>query len=835
MKLRYYAEADVGVDHRRTLELLESIHEEHTIPVEVVQVDPQRAPPADFVGDTETRSLEDAWDDFTYNKPLQDGLGGPPSKRYRDREDIVGNVGIVVGGDLVWATEFWGTHHGWGNVDPEETAIGFLEAVEANGLSAVADRVPLEDWSWSPTASDSGGRDASSTDVPADEISKLTRDAIRDICTAQTFQRGVSYVEEGRVRELTVEGREVTATVRGSREYRTTVDLSADDFDGWCSCPYDYAGDCKHIVAVLLAVRERYDEMIGQSQADATPDEPSSESGSASLEPSTAGTDLESALESADVGTLRDFLCEILTEDDALRERFLATVGRPVEKSVADYKRDLDREFETAADRRGIVAYDTHLEFTKYHDLAETYRQHDEYERALEIYRALAETIRENLERIDDSSGHYGRQLEAAIDAYAACVREASFDHETVCEHLEYLYEQYRTAEFRFVREYYDGALREACTTATDLESLLSLVQADLPALEGIVGGETGEAAAAGSGSEDDTSQADIDGEVDTGTGERRPDPTQWRLEVELFTGGDLDIDRLDVGPLEVTDFVGETLATILEETEAQSETDAGTTASRAVDARGQQPALSVGEQQLLSTYLWILSELEDREQRQAVLEDVYTEHSAFYRQYVDVLRADGQDERAQEVIEEGLEAFPHSPDVHRLAAEFYRGRDDERYRERLRTLFVRFEDWDAYDDLRSACTAEEWESISHGLRTQLGRLDPDRLIELSVREGDLENALERVLESDDLETLRQYREPVAAADPDAYFEAYRDLLEPYLANDTGRDHYRTGIEHLHEMEALGLDEELAAFVEHLRQKHANRPAFLDELETAGY
>ncbi|WP_254524958.1 SWIM zinc finger family protein [Natrinema caseinilyticum] len=209
-------------------------------------------------------------------------------------------------------------------------------------MPAVAERVPLEDWSWSPDSSGSGSdsrsgsRDGTSTDLPVAEIYEPTRDAIRDICTAQSFQRGVSYFEEGRVWELTVEGYEVTAKVRGSREYRTTVDLSAENFDGWCSCPYDYAGDCKHIVAVLLAVRDRYDEVTDQFQENTTQDELSSTSDSVSLETSIPGNDLESALETADVETLRDFLRAVLADNESLRERFLATVGQPIEKSVAD-------------------------------------------------------------------------------------------------------------------------------------------------------------------------------------------------------------------------------------------------------------------------------------------------------------------------------------------------------------------------------------------------------------------------------------------------------------------------------------------------------------------
>jgi len=147
MRLRYYAEADTAVDHRRTVELLESIADRHAFPVEIVQVEPRRAPPEEFSGAVEHRTLDNAWDDFTYNQTLQDGLGTPPSQYYDDPEDIIGNVGIVVDDTLVWATRFWGTHHGWGPIDPEQTAIGFLEAVEQRGEGPIAERVSLEDWS----------------------------------------------------------------------------------------------------------------------------------------------------------------------------------------------------------------------------------------------------------------------------------------------------------------------------------------------------------------------------------------------------------------------------------------------------------------------------------------------------------------------------------------------------------------------------------------------------------------------------------------------------------------------------------------------------------------
>jgi hypothetical protein len=36
-------------------------------------------------------------------------------------------------------------------------------------------------------------------------------------------------------------------------------------------------------------------------------------------------------------------------------------------------------------------------------------------------------------------------------------------------------------------------------------------------------------------------------------------------------------------------------------------------------------------------------------------------------------------------------------------------------------------------------------------------------------------------------------------------------------------------------MEELGFDDRFEAFVEHLRETHSNRPAFLDEMDKAGF
>ncbi len=84
----------------------------------------------------------------------------------------------------------------------------------------------------------------------------LTEATIRSLATTQSFSRGQEYLATGAV--LDIEQREDTllAEVEGSsyEPYRVTVRLDAGGIlDAYCTCPYDWGGYCKHIVAVLLA------------------------------------------------------------------------------------------------------------------------------------------------------------------------------------------------------------------------------------------------------------------------------------------------------------------------------------------------------------------------------------------------------------------------------------------------------------------------------------------------------------------------------------------------------------------------------------------------------
>ncbi len=79
---------------------------------------------------------------------------------------------------------------------------------------------------------------------------------LRRMATASSFERGQEYYDEGAVRELAYDGEQFLARVAGTYRYRVTISGTSEEPRMRCTCPYDYGGICKHLVAVGLAMLE---------------------------------------------------------------------------------------------------------------------------------------------------------------------------------------------------------------------------------------------------------------------------------------------------------------------------------------------------------------------------------------------------------------------------------------------------------------------------------------------------------------------------------------------------------------------------------------------------
>jgi uncharacterized Zn finger protein len=84
----------------------------------------------------------------------------------------------------------------------------------------------------------------------------ITEDLIREHASPESFRRGEDYYQRGAVLSLIRRGNMLQAEVAGSDfapyDVRVSFDEAGVMYAG-CSCPYEWGGWCKHIVAALLA------------------------------------------------------------------------------------------------------------------------------------------------------------------------------------------------------------------------------------------------------------------------------------------------------------------------------------------------------------------------------------------------------------------------------------------------------------------------------------------------------------------------------------------------------------------------------------------------------
>src|SRR5262245_49064962 len=86
-------------------------------------------------------------------------------------------------------------------------------------------------------------------------IPGLSEAAIRSHAAPDSFSRGQSYFESGAVADLALRGNILQGHVEGSQYTPYRINITFDQggvTSASCTCPYDWGGWCKHIVAVLL-------------------------------------------------------------------------------------------------------------------------------------------------------------------------------------------------------------------------------------------------------------------------------------------------------------------------------------------------------------------------------------------------------------------------------------------------------------------------------------------------------------------------------------------------------------------------------------------------------
>jgi len=257
----------------------------------------------------------------------------------------------------------------------------------------------------------------------------LDKAKIRAICTDAVFERGRNYRDEGRIQRIERFDGVITAAVRGSTLYDVTVDLSENTIDARCTCPYEGAGECKHVVGVLLDVV-------------ANPPQDDSER-------------VERVIEDVSPDDLRAFACDALAENPDLREQFFARFGDGG-KSVEAYREEVEELFDQHTQHYPVVT--EAIDFSHFFELAEQYRERERYREAVTVYRALFEGIDDNHVRIDAAYDHYAEALRSALDGYVDCVLAAD-PSDSELEHYASTLEAQAMSEPRINEEQFRRAL----------------------------------------------------------------------------------------------------------------------------------------------------------------------------------------------------------------------------------------------------------------------------------------------------------------------------------------------------------------------------------------
>ncbi len=84
-------------------------------------------------------------------------------------------------------------------------------------------------------------------------MTTLTESTIRSFASEQSFERGREYYHSGSIYNTVRQGNTLLADCVGTYTYRLRIELDEGGIRSTsCTCPYDFGGYCKHLVALLL-------------------------------------------------------------------------------------------------------------------------------------------------------------------------------------------------------------------------------------------------------------------------------------------------------------------------------------------------------------------------------------------------------------------------------------------------------------------------------------------------------------------------------------------------------------------------------------------------------
>ena len=266
-------------------------------------------------------------------------------------------------------------------------------------------------------------------DKPLDDTGALKHlldlRVLRRMAGARSFERGEGYFADERVRALAEQDGTVTATVRGTRDYRVSLWAEDGRIEYACTCPVgDDGAFCKHGVAVGLVWL--------------TPGGASRRGPKKTPRPLVTMDDVRAFLAGQDKNALVDLLMVQAKEDDRLRQRLVLKVAKksPRGLDLATYRKAID----LAMDAEGFVdyggAYDYAQGIEAAIDSIEELLKDGHAAEVIELAEHALAAAEDAMGSVDDSDGNMGGILERLQALHHKACKKAQPDPEVLARRL---------------------------------------------------------------------------------------------------------------------------------------------------------------------------------------------------------------------------------------------------------------------------------------------------------------------------------------------------------------------------------------------------------------
>lgn len=260
----------------------------------------------------------------------------------------------------------------------------------------------------------------------------FSEDLAFSVAKFSSFEKGNEYFEDGLVEKIWKENDVYKALVRGNELYQVSLSFENEKLEYDCTCPYDFDGACKHVIAAILAFASDKKFTAPASDDSRIKDE-----------------EIKNLILQSSPGDLKAFLGKILKKEPESIEDLKIFLAGPKETpvTVSDYRErfieDLNKiDLREALEmwyREGDDYYDTdsgYGDFAVGDSLDETvsgfmaegqkYEENNNLAETLKIYQAIHEALDEKQGELKgdltDLSDAFDKSKEETVECYLSAL-----------------------------------------------------------------------------------------------------------------------------------------------------------------------------------------------------------------------------------------------------------------------------------------------------------------------------------------------------------------------------------------------------------------------------